>query len=162
MLETHGSNWLTLGSDGEEIARSIAENEQEGERYVLKPSLEGGGHNVFGRDIGKHLRKDREEGNSWKKYILMEMIRPPAVGGCMISPRDVYEGQVISELGSFGMCIWRERLDGHARDLQPNGADDDIVRNEWAGWSLKTKDRSVTEMSVIKGWGAFDSPILID
>lgn len=33
--------------------------------------------------------------------------------------------------------------------------------NSEAGWSLKTKPANVDEMSVVKGYGCFDSPYLV-
>jgi len=33
---------------------------------------------------------------------------------------------------------------------------------EVAGWTFKTKPVSVDEMSVVKGYGCFDCPLLVD
>ena len=38
----------------------------------------------------------------------------------------------------------------------------EIVEELKPSWSFKTKDASVNEMSVVKGYGCFDSPLLVE
>ena len=117
---------------------------------MLKPSLEGGGHNVYRGDIPRVLERVPEA--EWRSYVLMELMRPPPLSNILLAGRGVYEGRVVSELGVFGVCMWRRR-DGVI------GAE--IVENRQGGWSFKTKAEEVDEMSVIKGYGCFDTPCLV-
>ena len=132
------------GKDG----RRLATDTTKALNYVLKPSLEGGGHNIYREDIPPFLASIPE--SSWKEYVLMEMIKSPQVQNVLISRRGIYSGSVISELGVFGMCLWRKSLDGV-----------ELLQNEQIGYSFKTKRHDVDEMSVVKGYGCFDSPFLI-
>ena len=70
----------------------------------------------------------------------------------LVSPRGAYEGPIVSELGVFGTCLWRKKDGGGA----------EIQENNQSGWSFKTKPIDVNEMSVVKGYGCFDSPFLVD
>ena len=116
--------------------------------YVMKPSLEGGGHNIFREDIPTFLASIPRA--SWKEYVLMELIKSPDVRNVLLSRRGIYSGPVVSELGIFGIALWRQG---------PSGVE--MLHNRQAGFSFKTKRRDINEMSVVKGYGCFDSPFLI-
>merc|ERR1712008_304954 len=92
--------------------------------YVLKPQREGGGNNIYGSAIPGFL-KTVPEGH-WNSYILMELIKAPAENNFILRNGNIEKGRVISELGVYGTCIWN----------QETGA---IIRNEQAGWLLRTK-----------------------
>ncbi|XRM36799.1 hypothetical protein ABZX51_000289 [Aspergillus tubingensis] len=126
-------------------ARGLATNHETAWRYILKPSLEGGGHNIYGENIPGFLLRMGSEAE-WGRYVLMERIRSPVVRNVLMSRMGVEESDVVSELGVFGLCIWKKG---------------DILRNETVGWSLKTKFADVDEMSVVKGFGCFDTPLLV-
>ena len=135
--------------------RKLATEETTAMNYVLKPSLEGGGHNVYGAAIPKYLREIGKE--KWGGYVLMENIVPPVLSGVLMSQRSIYEGNIVSELGVFGVCLWRrkEGSDGERAKVE-------MVEQFEPSWSFKTKDASVDEMSVVKGYGCFDSPLLVE
>ena len=137
-------------SEGGLRARALAADAGAAERFVLKPSLEGGGHNVYRGDIPRVLERVPEA--EWRSYVLMELMRPPPLSNILLAGRGVYEGRVVSELGVFGVCMWRRR-DGVTGT--------EIVENRQGGWSFKTKAEEVDEMSVIKGYGCFDTPCLV-
>ena len=144
-------------SEGEK-ATLLALNPVTAANYILKPSLEGGGHNVYGAEIPGFLEKTPK--HLWPNYVLMERIEPPAsVENSLLSPTGIYQGPVVSELGVFGAVLWRRKSNVEAA----NGEDVvDIIENRGAtGWSFKTKARHIDEMSVIKGYGCFDSPYLV-
>ncbi|TKA64236.1 hypothetical protein B0A55_10846 [Friedmanniomyces simplex] len=64
-------------------ARRLALDPKTAVDYVLKPNLEGGGHNVFRSDIPAFLSEVPEV--EWHRYILMRLIRPqqmPSPGCC--------------------------------------------------------------------------------
>jgi glutathione synthase len=134
-------------------ARKLALDPKTARDHVLKPSLEGGGHNVYGEEIVAFLNQTPEE--LWHSYILMEKITSPLLNNFMMSSRGLYEGSVISELGIFGVCLWKQVQDGERARAE-------MVTELAPSWSLRTKDASVDEMSVVKGYGCFDSPALVD
>ena len=138
------------GRRGKALATEAMRDKGTG-RYILKPSLEGGGHNIYGDQIPKFLRKTPER--KWGNYILMERITPPRLRNTLVSYQDVYGGGVISELGVFGTCLWKKG-EGPGRDVV-------ILDNAEAGWSFKTKPDDIDEMSVVKGFGCFDCPRLV-
>ncbi|PYH79351.1 putative glutathione synthetase [Aspergillus uvarum CBS 121591] len=129
-------------------ARRWAADPDVAENFVLKPSLEGGGHNVYGADIPDFLASVTP--STWCAYILMERICSPAMYNVLMSPQGIDSGPVVSELGVIGTCIWKKRtMEGS-----------EFLSNTVAGWSFKTKHTGVDEMSVVKGYGCFDTPLL--
>lgn len=159
--------------------RALACEKLSAANFVLKPSLEGGGHNVYGVDIPMFL--DSIPKSKWHSFILMEMIDPLIQRNVLITtveidPSSETYGQdrapaeqsarmpltldvvnevgepIVSELGIFGVCLW-ERSGNDFRNL---------LENYPAGWSLKTKPESVQEMSVVKGYGCFSGLYLLD
>lgn len=73
----------------------------------MKPQREGGGNNVYGKDIREAMlrMKNTRERAAW---ILMERINPPISTGYMIRPggSDIPElVDLVSELGIFGVII---------------------------------------------------------
>ncbi|KAJ5633446.1 hypothetical protein N7490_009785 [Penicillium lividum] len=130
-------------------ARGLAGNPEKVKDYILKPSLEGGGHNIFGEDIPGFLASIPE--SQWPSYILMEKIQSPIASGLLMSPAGIDGGEVISELGVLGTCLW-QRTKGRC----------EMLHNSVGGWTFKTKHTEVDEMSVVKGYGCFDTPYLFD
>jgi glutathione synthase len=126
-------------------------------KYILKPvSLEGGGHNTY--DPGKIqelITGLPPDSPLWDAYILMERINSPRnVYGVLMAPeRGIVAEEVVSELGVFGGCLWMDT--GEEKECR-------IIENRVVGWSFKTKEVGVDEMSVVKGYGCFDTPLLID
>jgi hypothetical protein len=174
---------LDASSTAGKRGRALASNPQTAVNHVLKPSLEGGGHNIYRRDIPAFLASIPE--SSWHTYILMELINPVVQQNILLSPRGMYTaddispdgaippapadkrkdpqpadqrpGPTVSELGIFGVCLWERK-----RKTKAPGNRAEILVNTQAGWSLKTKPEAVDEMSVVKGYGCFDCPYLVD
>ena len=149
-------------------------------KHILKPSLEGGGNNIYGADIPDYL--DSVPESQWQSFILMQHINSPIQKSVLLTPRGVYQEDAstketseshsllsdafslakplidrfgvptVSELGIFGTCLWKREGNGALQ----------VLGNAEAGWSFKTKPADVNEMSVVKGYGCFDSPILSD
>lgn len=128
-------------------ARRIALDPDQAVNYVLKPNLEGGGHNIYRTAISGHLASISEE--SWHKYIIMRLIEPPPTTGTLMMPQDLYHGQIVSELGVWGVCLWERKDEGV-----------EIVESGPGGWTFKSKPSEIDEMSVVKGYGCFDCPLL--
>lgn len=137
------------GSEAGFRARRLATDPELSRDYILKPSLEGGGHNIFGEDIPDFLASVPE--SKWGAYILMERIRSPSVSNVLLSSAGLDSGGVVSELGVFGTCLWRKGTEGRHCEM---------LLNSVGGWSFKTKHEDVNEMSVVKGYGCFDTPLL--
>lgn len=126
-------------------ARSIALDASRCQAYVLKPQREGGGNNVYRGSIPGFLRSVPEA--HWTSHILMELITPPPVRNTILRNGKLEQGGVICELGIYGTCIW----DGQARR---------ILRNEQAGYLLRTKGDKSEEGGVAAGFGCMDSVAL--
>jgi glutathione synthase len=73
------------------------------DNYVMKPQREGGGHNIYGDDILDELKRLTPEGRN--AYILMDLIRSPSVENLMLRQGQVISGQVVSELGIYGIYL---------------------------------------------------------
>lgn len=135
------------GSEASHRLRREAMSPSDGAAYVVKPNLEGGGHNVYGEDVREILALlERETSGA---YTVMRMIEPPETTGLLETPEQHYQGAVVSELGVLGTCLWRRSNDRV-----------EIISNKTAGWTFKTKPRGVMEMNVVKGNGCFDCPLL--
>ncbi|KAJ5999570.1 hypothetical protein N7451_007380 [Penicillium sp. IBT 35674x] len=130
-------------------ARELASNTETADDYILKPSLEGGGHNVYGEDIPGFLASIPE--SKWSSYILMERIQPPRLSNLLMSSAGIDGGEVVSELGVLGTCLWRRASEGQC----------EMLHNSVGGWTFKTKHADINEMSVVKGYGCFDTPYLV-
>jgi glutathione synthase len=127
--------------------REIALDPWQALNYVLKPNRDGGGNNIYRDAIPAYLQAQPE--SNWARYILMELFHPPAQAGKLMTGSGIYEGDVVSELGMMGTCLWRR--------------DGEVLENSGAGgWTFKTKPVHVDEMSVVKGYGCFDCPRLVD
>ncbi|XP_046653809.1 glutathione synthetase-like isoform X2 [Daphnia pulicaria] len=70
---------LDLDEEGDRAAEMAIQNP---ERYVLKPQREGGGNNVYGKEVGQVLAKMK--GDPVRAgYILMDVIQPPLLRNWM-------------------------------------------------------------------------------
>jgi glutathione synthase len=132
-----------------QFARSIALNPIAATRYVLKPPLEGGGHNHYRENIPKFLGSVSP--SLWPTFILMELIQPPTHDNIIVFKDKVYSGPVVSEIGIFGVCIWRSG--GHGAEL---------LENFEAGWLFRSKRNESDEGGITVGTGCHDSPCLVD
>lgn len=133
-------------------ARKIALDPSKASGYVLKPQREGGGNNVYREAIPDHLRSLPE--SAWPAYILMEMIEPPPQRNIILRSGELAEGNVICELGIYGVCLWRESGVG--------GGERQVLENFEAGYLLRTKGANSLEGGVAAGFGSVDSVLLID
>lgn len=129
------------------MARQYAIDQEVAKDYVLKPNLEGGGHNIYQEAIPEFLASISKD--QWSNYSIMRLIESPEAHGLLETPAQRYQGPVVSELGVLGACLWRR-----------NGNDVEIISNKQAGWTFKTKPAGMMEMNVVKGNGCFDCPLL--
>ncbi|KAI9777076.1 MAG: hypothetical protein M1816_004922 [Peltula sp. TS41687] len=129
-------------------ARSLALDPKSAHRYVLKPQREGGGNNVYRTAIPSFLQSLPER--NWKSYILMEIIEPPTMHNVIYRNGGIQSGEVIGELGIYGICLWRQ------------GQEESPQSNWTAGYLLRTKGSASQEGGVAAGFGCVDSCLLVD
>ena len=140
---------LDFGSEGDEAIAAAIENPA---KYVLKPQLEGGGHNYFEDEMTKKLESIRNT-EERQAYVLMERVYPTPVENliscCNYNSDDtnVTVSNVIVELGVYGTVL---------SDL--NG---DLVLNQEAGHLLRSKHLSKLDGGVVAGNACLDSPHLV-
>ncbi|KAI5810682.1 glutathione synthase [Pyronema omphalodes] len=125
------------------VARKLAFEQPE--KYVLKPQREGGGNNVYRGKIPRFLQSIGED--KWSAYILMELIEPPPAKGVIVRHGEAMRGEVIAELGVYGVALWD--MKGELK-----------VNNE-AGWLLRTKGSDSEEGGVAAGFGCVDGVCLV-
>ena len=134
-------------------AIGIAKDTKRAQGYVLKPQREGGGNNIYGQKIPPFIESLGENSNQYKAYILMELIKPPALRNSIIRNGEVTSGDVIGELGVYGVCLWQQ----NEAIIGPT-----VLENWEAGYLLRTKGRESEEGGVAAGFGAVDSACLVD
>jgi glutathione synthetase len=128
------------GAGAEEAVRRAHE-------LVLKPQREGGGNNVYRGNIPPFVaRLPQHERAAW---IAMELIHPPrGVGAYLVRPgTGRVSARVVSEFGVFGWALF-----GDGREL----------REELAGWLVRTKAEDVDEGGIAAGFSVLDSVLLVD
>ncbi|XP_046386679.1 glutathione synthetase-like isoform X1 [Ischnura elegans] len=136
---------LDLSDEGNAAVEMALKNPT---HYVLKPQREGGGNNVYGEEVKLMLEK-MGNSNERSAWILMERIIPPVQRCYLIHPNSdtpVYT-DVVSELGIFGVIIGDEKV---------------ILKNSQVGHMLRTKVATANEGGVAAGYGALDSPFLVE
>ncbi|KAF9978062.1 hypothetical protein BGZ73_003802 [Actinomortierella ambigua] len=111
---------------------------------VMKPQREGGGNNIYGKDIQTALKTlTAEQRNA---YILMDIIRPPVTKNVLLRNGELTRADVVSELGVYGLYLH----DGK----QPR-------RNDVGGHLLRTKTVDSNEGGVAAGFAVIDSLLLV-
>ena len=138
---------------GQEAIR-IARDVEKSKGYVLKPQREGGGNNIYGSKIPAFLASLGDDERKYRGHILMELIEPPTLRNSIFRNGEVQSGDVIGELGIYGVCLWNDK----------NGKREDgfVLENKEAGFLLRTKGRESEEGGVAAGFGAVDSVCLLD
>jgi len=120
---------------------------------VLKPQREGGGNNVYRANIPPFLKKlPAAEHDAW---VVMELIEPPPSRNVLIKAGSSHEGgkegDVISELGIFGACLYEGKNNGAC----------EIKENKEVGYLVRTKGRESDEGGVAVGFSCLDSLVLV-
>ena len=126
------------GLQGQKLALETPEN------YILKPQREGGGHNVYKKDIPEFLNKLPKE--QWKAYILMEIINTTSrKENYIVRDGKLSSEPIISELGIYGTIVFDK---------------DHIIKNDYSGSLLRSKLMTSNEGGVVAGYGSLDSMYL--
>jgi glutathione synthase len=119
--------------------------ENGGKEYVLKPNLEGGGHNIYGADAISRLRIMSP--SERKKFILMEKIVTKPIENVLISGSQHLKAKCIYEVSQYGIL----GIDGDA-----------ILKSESCGFLIRVKPENVNEGGIMAGVGSICSWMLED
>ena len=141
--ESVRESWVRLWALDEGADEAV----RRAQELVLKPQREGGGNNVYRDKIPQFVAQlPVRERAAW---IAMELIRPPrGVGAHLVrSGGGRVSAAVVSELGVYGWALF-----GEGRE----------VREEQAGWLVRTKAEDVDEGGVAAGFAVLDSVVLVD
>ncbi|RMZ86511.1 hypothetical protein DV736_g6266, partial [Chaetothyriales sp. CBS 134916] len=141
----------------------LALNPTTAARHVLKPQREGGGNNIYRTNISPFLNSIPKD--QYKGYILMELIHPPATAKNVVLRSDgqVVSGDVISELGIFGTCLWKKPKAQRVGELNSGELImPEIIHNTEGGYLLRTKAAGNDEGGVAAGFSSLDSLILYE
>jgi len=117
---------------------------KESQNYVLKPQREGGGNNLYGKQIEEALLKMSPKQRS--AYILMDRILPPSVQIHIIREGQLSTAFGVSELGIYGLFL----SDGEKEIINIPG-----------GHLLRTKVATIDDGGVAAGVAVLDSPYLV-
>jgi glutathione synthetase len=154
-LEEVFCKFWSIGTDDSDEGYVLAITANKSHRLVLKPQREGGGHNIFARDIEPFVRHLDQKNRS--QYILMEYIDGPRERNFLLLPDDKPEedstrmnscDQLISELGIFGNIL--------ASD------DSTVLANNAAGYLVRSKRFGVNEGGVAAGYAGISDLILLE
>jgi len=134
-----------LGALQEEMDDVMGRLYRNPDRFVLKPQLEGGGNNVYGKNILEMLNQLSPEQR--QAYILMDRIFPMRHHNYLVRANEKCElSAVVSELGTYGYLL---------------GSKDYILKSVGGGHLLRTKAVSTDEGGVMAGASVLDSPYLV-
>lgn len=148
---------LHLNSDG----LAIALDPSRAAKHVLKPQREGGGNNIYKTSIPGFLGS-LSSTKQYRSYILMELISPPtdATNTVLRSDGSFVSGNVVSELGIFGACLWRKGGTGSSTTIGGDKKRFQILHNEKGGYLMRTKGKDSDEGGVAAGFSSLDSVLL--
>lgn len=134
---------LDIADNGENNQALAVQNP---DNFVLKPQREGGGNNLYGKELLDRLVQMSPEER--RAFVLMERIRPTVVDNVTVRDGVVHPVKVVSELGAFGAMVAVER------NAEP-------VLNVAAGTLLRSKLASADDGGVAAGVAVLDSPRLV-
>ncbi|KII68246.1 Glutathione synthetase [Thelohanellus kitauei] len=124
-----------------EISKKVAENP---ENYVLKPQREGGGNNIYGKEIVELFKSVKTIPNASDSYILMEMIKPTIYRNYLVQSdkEEARAAECLSEVGIWGVYVVHEF---------------DVLLNLKSGYLLRTKSSKELDGGVASGRAVLDS-----
>lgn len=141
LRESFAGLW-SLEADGN--GQILEEAAAKPEGFVLKPQREGGGNNIYGKDVATTLKNLKQE--ELAGYILMQRIFPAVNDSYLVRDGVWRTAKIISELGIFGTYL-------------RNGKKE--VLNKQAGHLVRSKVSDSDEGGVAAGYGVLDSPYLV-
>ncbi|EFO21448.1 glutathione synthetase [Loa loa] len=140
-----------LENDDDRTQKIIQDAVTHPEKFVLKPQLEGGGGNYYGKEVAEKLKTmSRDE---MAAYIIMERITPMVVKNYVIRPRQ--EPVLMDVVGELG--IYAYLYGSPAVDYIPA---ENVITNYVSGHIIRSKDKNVDKGGVAIGAAVIDSPYL--
>lgn len=144
----------SLDQDTEEGKLGLSFGIENYDKLVLKPQLEGGGHNFFGDEVLVKLESLKQE--ELRQFILMEYINSPKERNWLLKPEQDYgqdarvletQDYLVSELGIYGSVL---------------GSTGRILSNKSAGYLVRSKNLGAKENGVASGFAGLSSLVLVD
>ena len=117
----------------------------DGANWVLKPQREGGGNNIYGKDVSAFLLENRNR-SVLTAYVLMERIFPMVQKSLLLRQGKVDLHPSVSEYGVYGVFL--------------GDNSDSPLMNECAGYLVRTKPVGVDEGGVATGYSVLSSLVL--
>mmetsp|Transcript_5254 Transcript_5254/g.9768 ORF Transcript_5254/g.9768 Transcript_5254/m.9768 type:complete len:167 (-) Transcript_5254:105-605(-) len=141
--------WPLDDLDAEGVKDVVDQALQRPHDFVVKPQREGGGNNLYDKELYDMLyAARRENGGSGglPAYILMQRILPPPATGILARHGKPTVESTLSELGVYGTFVRR----GNA----------EVMINAMAGHLVRTKAANSNEGGVAAGFAVLNSPYL--
>ncbi|CAG9536509.1 unnamed protein product [Cercopithifilaria johnstoni] len=121
------------------------------EKFVLKPQLEGGGGNYYGKEVAEKLKTMSKD--EMAAHIIMERITPMVVKNYVIRPQqEPVLMDVVGELGIYGYLYGSSAVN--------NILAENVVKNYVGGHIIRSKNKDVDKGGVAIGAAVIDSPYL--
>lgn len=127
-------------------ASTLAEVRNQPENWVLKPMREGGGNNLYDKEVKAAFSDYSPDSASLKGYILMRKILPKPFPVLLVRNGQGFLTEGLWELGIFGTFV---------------SSKDRIYLNSAPGYLLRTKSASSNEGGVAAGYAVLDTPYLV-
>jgi len=149
---------LWAGTDPEAVRRMTADPSH----YVLKPQREGGGgNNFYGADaVAAYGRMNEHER---AQHIIMQLVEPPSVKGCLVRKGERFNGASLSALLWWLMCVMSGNLVAelgvYGTLLCVGGV---VEHNVACGHLIRSKFADTLDGGVAAGIAILDSPLLVD
>ena len=144
-LRSHFTNLYSLDvQSNPNLDQILQEAIKNPTNYVLKPQREGGGNNLYGKEMVEKLESAGP--SELAAYILMDLIIPVPHEAVFIRNGSLVKCKAVSELGIYGVIL-----------CDQEGCQ---IINESAGYLLRTKSVDALEGGVASGYAVLDSLIL--
>jgi hypothetical protein len=137
---------LSEEEEGSAVKDTIEKAKNASDKYVLKPQREGGGNNLYGKELKAAL--ESLPPLQLSSYILMDRIYPHTVNTYVLREGKRHSIEGVYELGIYSTYI---------HDTKNNTTH----CNEYAGYLLRTKVSSADDGGVAAGVAVLDSPLLM-
>uniref|UniRef100_A0A2K6VH46 Glutathione synthetase n=1 Tax=Onchocerca volvulus TaxID=6282 RepID=A0A2K6VH46_ONCVO len=140
-----------LESDDDKTLKIIQDAIAHPEKFVLKPQLEGGGGNYYGKDVAEKLKTmSRDE---MAAHIIMERITPMVVKNYLIRPQE--EPVLMDVVGELGIYAYL-----YGSPAVNNIPAEHIIKNYVSGHIIRSKGKNVDKGGIAIGAAVVDSPYL--
>ncbi|VDK83819.1 unnamed protein product [Litomosoides sigmodontis] len=148
--ETFAGMW-GLENDDDKTRKVVQDAIAHPEKFVLKPQLEGGSGNYYGKDIAEKLKAMSKD--EMAAHIIMERIKPVVVKNYVIRPQqEPVLMDVVGELGIYAFLYGSPSVNDIAVE--------NVMKNCVSGHIIRSKSKDVDKGGVAIGAAVIDSPYL--